>query len=142
MFLWIKVSFSLLATVLLLGCSSSKIIYVDPELRDWFSAFEAEIGVSTVKVSGYLSNSSDYGSCFMESQTVVINKQVWGTATDLEKEFLVFHELGHCAAMLPHDSSIKNGCEVSIMNPVAFWNSPCYYERREELFQELRDKVK
>lgn len=51
------------------------------------------------------------------SRVINIDRVFWNSSTDLEKEFLIFHELGHCLLERSH-TNIKNqrGVCQSIMN--------------------------
>ena len=71
--------------------------------------------------------------------TVIIDKSYWDNASDLEKEFLVFHELGHCVLNRDHlDESDPFGNCISIMTS---GNAQCIINytpaTREGLIDEL-----
>ena len=51
------------------------------------------------------------------SHSITLDRQYWTHANDLQREFLVFHELGHCVLGRDHrDESDANGNCVSIMS--------------------------
>jgi len=76
------------------------------------------------RVENILSSSSNggrvLGYCDMaksENHIVVFDAGYWTGATDLEKEMLVFHELGHCLLGRQHDDSTDvDGTCLSIMH--------------------------
>ena len=59
------------------------------------------------------------GQCSYSNETpykVTIDKPFWDKASDLGKEFVVFHELGHCVLGRAHDESTDSrGFCLSIM---------------------------
>ena len=103
--------------------------FVDTPLQPYFDRFEVEaaargltIDLVALKISGdirLISASQVIGECIhtdKEPNTVVVDVVYWNGANDLEKEFLVFHELGHCALNREHiDDSDANGDCVSMM---------------------------
>lgn len=104
-------------------------LFVDPALQEYFDRFVVEGALRNVtvnytesRVSGYLkiiTQSGVIGQCAhndTKPNTVIIDQLYWNTATDLEKEFVVFHELGHCVLNREHlDNSDNQGNCVSIM---------------------------
>jgi len=47
---------------------------------------------------------------------VTVDESFWVRGSDLFKEFIVFHELGHCYLFRPHlEDQFSNGACVSIM---------------------------
>ncbi len=102
---------------------------VDEPLQEYFDRFAAEgalrnvvIDYDVLKISGdirIISTPNVIGQCIhtdKEPNTVIVDKFYWDTADDLEREFLVFHELGHCALGRAHlDDSDAHGDCVSIM---------------------------
>ena len=70
---------------------------------------------------------------------IMLQTQEWRLANDLEREQLVFHELGHCQFGFPHDESIKDGRPVSIMYPYLL-SRVTYKEHRDEYLKELFTK--
>ncbi len=102
---------------------------VDAPLQDYFDRFASAaaargvlIDYESLRISGSLriiAAAQVIGQCIhsdKEPNTVVIDRLYWTHATDLEKEFLVFHELGHCALHRGHtDHSNGQGDCISIM---------------------------
>lgn len=103
--------------------------FVDCSLTEYFDRFvdeAAERGVVVDfladPVNGYIrviTSQNVIGQCAHkedEPNTVIIDKLYWDAATDLEREFLVFHELGHCVLDREHlDNSDGQGFCVSMM---------------------------
>jgi hypothetical protein len=106
-------------------------VRMDEELELYFEIFEEEAAIRGVifdneeeQIEGYLQNIADtgvIGACRRNdgdgvNRSVFFDKPYWGTATSLEKEYVVFHELGHCFLKLDHDDreNEKGEC-ISIM---------------------------
>lgn len=74
---------------------------------------ELEASIIRVDEEGVL------GQCHYSEQApniVEIDNQFWARATDLEKEYVVFHELGHCVLGRNHDDTrLADGSCASIM---------------------------
>lgn len=118
--------------LLLWSCQKEEPVqaFVDEELQEYFDRFQAEgqlrgntVDFNLIKVEGYLSNTlapSISGQCQHDPShpdRVLINATFWNRATTIEKEFLVFHELGHCYLQRPHlDTRDSRGYCLSIMH--------------------------
>lgn len=126
--------------------------YVDAPLQEYFDRFEAEAAIRGVtvdydalQISGdirIIATPNVIGQCIhteKEPNTVVVDKFYWDDADDLEREFLVFHELGHCALNRGHlDDSDNNGHCISIMTSGTGACDVVYTPAtREELLDEL-----
>ena len=76
---------------------------------------EARIETVLFQSSGHV-----LGFCNNEDKDnhyIVLDAKYWPTATDLEKELLVFHELGHCLLGRDHDdTTLADGTCLSIMH--------------------------
>ena len=127
-----KITAFLVMIVLVAGsCNNdeSPDYFVDEPLQPYFDRFELEAAIRGVaidlvalQVTGdvrLISASQVIGECIhteKEPNTVVVDVVYWNSANDLEKEFLIFHELGHCALNREHiDNSDGNGDCVSVM---------------------------
>lgn len=104
-------------------------LFIDSGMAPYFESFKAEaaergITVDYVEASieGYLQDIAGtdiLGQCFHDEEgpsRVVIDRTFWRLASTLEREFVVFHELGHCFLQRDHlDTVNPNGTCVSIM---------------------------
>ena len=102
---------------------------VDEALWPYFRRFEEEAATRNIEVdlneayiTGLISDISTtnvLGQCSYSSNNphqVTIDKPFWNKASDLAKEFVVFHELGHCYLARLHDESKDSrGVCLSIM---------------------------
>ena len=118
----------------LLGCQKDEPVmnelYVNPELQPYFDLFVEEaaargISVDLVEeeIEGYIQNIADrdvIGQCAYNANApskVTIDSPYWNRSDDFEKEFVVFHELGHCILTRDHlDESNGEGHCLSIMH--------------------------
>lgn len=127
-------------------------LFVDNSLQVYFDRFVAEgalrnviVDYKTAGVSGYIKAISSphvIGQCVHDKNipnTVIIDRSYWENGSDLEKEFLVFHELGHCALNREHlDEGDKNGNCISIMTSGSAQCRINYtVNTREQLLDEL-----
>ena len=102
---------------------------VDPELRLYFQRFEDEAAARGIRVdltaagiSGMIEPIDEdhiAGQCAYprnRPNEVTIDEAFWVRGSDLFREFIVFHELGHCYLFRPHlEDQFQNGACVSIM---------------------------
>ena len=104
-------------------------LFVDSSLQEYFDRFAVEgelrgfvIDFEALRISGYIrliAAPNVIGECAHNEDKpneVIIDRTYWMGANDLEKEFLVFHELGHCALNREHlDAADSHGHCISIM---------------------------
>jgi len=102
---------------------------VDPVLWPYFRAFEGEgasrglnIDLKSIEITGVIEELEEEGvagQCSYASHRpnhIVIDRQFWMNSSDLYKEFVVFHEIGHCFLLRDHrEDQYTNGTCVSIM---------------------------
>ncbi len=101
---------------------------IQSELLPYFQSFAVEglkrgVTVDISQVGGALTDIADAkvaGQCQYSSATghhVLIDLPYWITSTTLKREFVVFHELGHCLLGRTHlnDANADGTC-VSMMN--------------------------
>ena len=117
-----KVLFALPVLALLISCSDDLSNFqkqynnVDPELWTHYAEFEFQAekrglsyGLNNLNVTGEISEiheSGVAGSCQYGSAIdnhVTIDETFWSRSNNLNREFVVFHELGHCALFRNHD---------------------------------------
>jgi hypothetical protein len=71
------------------------------------------------------------GMC--EGGAIVLNQTFWNSVetVPLYRQWVVWHELGHCVGGLQHTSETKGNCPVSVMSP----SVPSVYSCVEALFK-------
>jgi hypothetical protein len=103
---------------------------IDAPLQEYFDRFKAEAALRGVEIdfalmmiSGdirLIGTQNVIGQCGHteeEPNVVIVDKFYWDSASDLDREFLIFHELGHCALQRGHtDDSDGQGNCISIMS--------------------------
>lgn len=123
-----------LATVLVLlifpACNREEAFtgaVVDPALQSYFESFASEglkrgKTIDMSRVSGILADIEDakvLGRCTQGSvsgSTVTIDTEFWTKANAWEKEYVIFHELGHCVLNRRHlDEQKADGACSSMM---------------------------
>ena len=112
------------------SCNNNDLdLFVEPALQEYLDRFKVEGAARGVtvdyvesRIAAYLRTILDsgvIGQCAhseTEENTVIIDRMYFDSATDLEREFVVFHELGHCVLNREHlDDSDNQGNCVSIM---------------------------
>jgi hypothetical protein len=100
--------FGLLSFLLLFGCKKDNAIeyIVDSDFEEYVQRFIDEGAARGVEIdfgdTGLLIEYSDKmvvgasGFCYLGEHHIVIDKSEWNALTDTQKEYLLFHELGHC----------------------------------------------
>ena len=126
--------------------------FIDSRLDVYFDSFRAEaakrgidIDFEEMEIDGYIQFIRERGvagqcQTYVDGATrVQISPSYWNTATDLEKEFLIFHELGHCALKREHlDEANEDGTCKSMMNSGGQFCDVNYSEStRESYIEEL-----
>ena len=125
---------------------------IDVPLLEYFDRFAAEAAIRNVvidykemMISGdirVISTPNVIGQCGHteeEPNVVIVDKFYWDDADELEREFLVFHELGHCALKRGHidDSDIQGNCVSMMTSGTGLCNINYTTATREDLLDEL-----
>jgi len=150
-----KIKYYLLAIILLIisnSCSKNEDSVIEAELKVHFSQFKIEadlrevnVDMHIINISGYVENIRERGvlgqckSYSDGSSSVIIDNNFWQNATDSEKEYIVFHELGHCALDRSHNNSHdENGvCRSIMQSGENECNGTFNQNNRKELIDEL-----
>lgn len=121
--LMIKVGYGMVILILLVGCQKEDQLssgLVDEALQPFLEAFESEglarnyqpvFSTDLVHMRLDTLPNSVTGQCKTYSdgrKEVVVSSAFWAQATFYEKEFLVFHELGHCILDRVHTESTND----------------------------------
>lgn len=108
---------ALLAALFLIGCTVEKDVliapnYIDSEFKPYLACFEKNINQEFGQVSGMIfSSRTALGRCIEHDgglRQILINPIEWLNLDFYEKEYLIFHELGHCLLDLEHDDETFN----------------------------------
>lgn len=128
----------LTGTFLLASCSKENLFTgsnatsIDAAIQPYFEAFITEATARNLDLAQVtqsinaeirsLTNENGQrviGMCTSKAgeHTITVDKTYWSQATPLLREFLVFHELGHCVLLREHlDTKNANGTCTSIMH--------------------------
>lgn len=144
-------------SIIVVSCSNDT-VRVDNELEPYFQRFAQDAAARGVVfdndiegIDGYINNivasgSDILGACRQPDEgfprrSIFVDKPFWEDASDLQREFVVYHELGHCFLGRPHfDEQDSLGRCSSIM---AAGNAGCLgldiysLDRRENMLDEL-----
>lgn len=114
--------------IMLAGCTDE--VETDAELIPFFDLFASEaakrgvtVDYEASRIEGLIQEIGDdvvLGQCFRNEnrpRKVIVDETYWNGASQLNKEFLIFHELGHCFLDRDHDDRFdENGVCLSIMH--------------------------
>ena len=141
-----------LAVMVFNSCAKEDIVQTDEELIPYFELFAEEaaargffVDYEAERIEGLLQDIPDnsvQGQCFhneKKPKKVIVDINYWANASKFDKEFIIFHELGHCFLNRNHldDANVDGTC-VSIMhsNPGAC-NFNLNSDNRDEYLDEL-----
>lgn len=136
-----------LLILLCLGCGTSyNKADIHPALLPYVQLFldeakKREIDVEVDYFIGFNDSFPDhvYGKCIQLSDktTIEINLDKWDDLSELSKEQLMLHELGHCSLNREHDSSmLSSNVPKSIMHPFIM-NDQMYANYKDYYLREL-----
>lgn len=153
----IKIIFALflLTIITFQACQKDNDSAIDEELMPYFNKFKAEAAFRGFEVDyeaegitasiTKIYDNSIVGQCIHNTETpnrIAISKTYWSQIDTGRREFLIFHELGHCILDRPHlDSKDANGNCVSIMHSsegvcIFKYNTLTRTEYLDELFNQ------
>jgi len=120
---------ALIGLTMISSCGKEDIVETDAELQPYFQIFANEaakrgfnVDYEAERIEGLLQNiriADVLGQCFRNDEKprkVIIDIDIWNDSDEAKKQFLIFHELGHCFLDRGHrDDKIGDEC-VSIMH--------------------------
>jgi hypothetical protein len=132
---------------------------LDPDLQPYVAAFSKEYGIPQGDLTGgFVITSQFLGRCSTTPQSmrdvfskssreILIDRNTWVTGTELDRELVIYHELGHCLMNLRHnDNTIKKQGQIiaeSLMysNDRYDWAYPRFHTYYiEQLRQAFKDE--
>lgn len=147
-----NITLLLIVGIIIMSCNKDQNNEIESELLTYFDSFELEaearnlsIDIDNIDINGYVEDIEERGTLGQcksysdGSHTVVFDENYWDRITDLQREYLVFHELGHCILDRAHDDTKDaNGNCNSIMQSGANTCKSIYSsENRTSLLDEL-----
>ena len=128
-------------------------LYVESDLQPYFAAFEAEAAERgldmEIQIEGFINTLENgdgiLGQCVednLEPDQIIIDGSFWNRSDHYSREFIVFHELGHCVLGRSHlDDPGEDGLCASIMHSGSLACRRNYTEEtRERYLDELFQK--
>lgn len=127
----LKYACFLSAVIMFTACEKDDpAVVVDAALQPYFDRFVDEgalrgvtVDFSAIEVEAMLSDidgNNINGQCISNSaraNTLLVDNAFWNGASDIEKEFVIFHELGHCYLDRSHlDTENSDGTCASMMH--------------------------
>ena len=112
----------LILSVVMAGCSMQdydprSTTSTDPSVMPYYWRFQGDTGVSPFGMAlsivplrvGELGRCTIYTGHDKDYREIRLNSNVWNTMSDMDKEQLIYHELGHCVLGRQHDDSTIDG---------------------------------
>ena len=115
----------------IIGCNDEFVeapprpVGVPSEIQPYVDSFENEYHLqvsTTFTLINVGQEGGIFGQCFRSSNWILINEEYWDYVID--KQHLIWHELGHCTLGLSHDYEDR----TSIMYPYIEWDYRRYNE--------------
>ncbi|NOT37395.1 MAG: hypothetical protein HOP11_08465 [Saprospiraceae bacterium] len=117
---------SFFLVVSLFSCNNDETYTVDPAFTEFIVTFNKEAQLRSLDYSEQLQelnikfsllNDNAVGQCqkSKDSHTILIDQTYWNSLSILDKELILFHELGHCILNREHIDSSNNRICNSIM---------------------------
>lgn len=83
------------------------------------AAVEEQVDIPSINDTKFLMSDDlpdkTLGQCHMDQNVIIFNANTWGGLSHAEKEFVVWHELGHCVLHRDHNPDFMDGRPKSIM---------------------------
>ena len=134
--------------LLLISCGSETTLKTDDVFEQYKQRFtiDTKLDASHISIIFGEMDAKWYALCYYDSDGnyIHINKTPWETLSDIRREILIYHELGHCLLGKDHyDVDIFfNGyrCPSSIVTTLLFTENQiqhCYLPEKEYYINEL-----
>lgn len=142
----------LFALITIVSCSTEYGYEVDPELQPFFESFElaAEARGITVDLEAegiagtidFIRDNTTVGQCQSSEEgnkRVLVDKAFWSEYDFYGKEFIIYHELGHCFLNREHDNAVLGGnvCESIMQSGISGCTNAYDASTRESYLDEL-----
>lgn len=108
----------------------------------YYNTYEKETNVNPFHVTINFSNLNDNiaGVCYSWNngdKEILIDIEYWNSYDELQREILIFHELGHCILNRKHKTDNYKGYALSIMNPYVIYRDNYELYRNEYIIELL-----
>jgi len=132
----------LISLLLFTSCSIIPVGTDSPVFKKYVLTFEKYYGQKipdhiTIRFVDHFPGTAT-AKCYPGLGKVLVSLEQWNMMTELEREWVLFHELGHCVLFREHDNErILGGlCPRSIMHPW-FTRDLCYKMKYDYYIKEL-----
>ncbi len=140
------------AILITISCSKEYGYDVDPEVQPFFDLYEKEAEARGITVDleaegigaivDFIRDNTTVGQCQNSDEgnrRILIDKAFWYDYDNYGKEFIVFHELGHCHLDRAHDNATLSGnvCESIMQSGISGCTNAYDEDTREEYLDEL-----
>ncbi len=139
----------ILLPIFLIGCGNNKVPVIDVEFKPYVELFRTYhvlhdkdyfYQISTDINFGYIAQPSTESTilafCMIGQNYVIVDESHWHKASELQKEQLVFHELGHCELGRHHDDDVlSDGIQVSLMNQYQLPENVYKFYREQYIYE-------
>ena len=112
---------------------------VDPAFQVYVDRFQAATGKAVFSDVHFEDGLKAVAQCSGLGGNVRVSPIYWQDATDLERERILFHELGHCVLMREAhvDTLNSQGKPVSLMHSANLLSDAYYSAHRSDYLKEL-----
>jgi hypothetical protein len=112
---------------------------IDPEFNTYLTRFESHFGskIDDITIIFGCPDNNKAAVCYYETRVIEVDPVNWDNSSDLRKEQLIFHELGHCVLRrFEHIDTHTDGCPDSIMRSYTFteWEIDNCYEPDHDFY--------
>lgn len=98
----------------LMGCEQR--VQNRPQYESYKYQFQKDMDLVSIDTEFEWADIKEGYSGVCKDGKVYIDDAWWAQASNLERKWLVYHELGHCELGLSHDNRMNEVCPVSIMH--------------------------
>lgn len=120
----LRLALLLSVSSMIVGCGKFRAVnigIVDPEFEPYVEMFLDHANISSINVDMYFNDLTGnvIGVCKTRGseKKIEIDIMWWSSASELDREIVIFHELGHCVLGQGHRNfRLSDGCRGSIMD--------------------------
>jgi len=140
----------ILALLLTASCATTRFYKVRDEFKPYIERFKTEAKPYEIKIEDLYIKFHDFkgapaiGDCrhavwnWHFVPLIRIDRDWWGRSSELAKELLIFHELGHCILSKKHNNNrVKDEIYPEFERPESIMNE---YVIAEEWYQAYKEK--
>lgn len=136
----------LFITLMAAGCGSGRpddTAVVMPDFTVYVSMFEADVGVSAAGVDIIFEPKTlpTVAECRVlqdGKKTIHVDPEYWAESDDASRQWVIYHELGHCVLRLKHNIEQDGECPTSVMYPSNSKKDTCFSKYKEYYVEELK----